>query len=477
MAKERARKQTASSIRLLILFFLFSFYPAYIYAEVEEDMELSFSSSPLFIDSVFEVKIKLDEYSYKSSDEPKLIILDEDETLEFLDSGINSLYGGILITNKYRLKKIGNFELIPYLSLGKNQTKLKNFSIQVEPPALSKDTMFKWKILDAVSYSPVENIVQGKKYLIVLMGFFYDHFQGEGRASGLDINCQAPEDSLLENAVSITKFSTVKIEPITFDETGWKAVASFLWTPLKAGNIGLPMPQISIASESKDSRKIYVREQRVNVIEGSLEQEKISDDEKKAYESLGLALNTKKNELVQTKLKNHKENFEEKKDRASLIAELRKKEADSLFPIKIKNQRLEYEKDLNLKESFAVMSAILKKILWFLFFILLLLSSYFIIFYKKKNIGFKIFLILSLGLISALIFLYSRQYERAVYIPLNYDESYLLYHIPETSGTIVSSLEIGETVIIKQKTSEWVFIEKKDGTGGWQKKSGFIITD
>ena len=107
---------------------------------------------------------------------------------------------------------------------------------------------------------------------------------------------------------------------------------------------------------------------------------------------------------------------------------------------------------------------------------MLLLSSYFFL-YKKKNIGFKIFLILSLGLISALIFLYSRQYERAVYRPLNYDESYLLYHIPETSGTIVSSLEIGETVIIKQKTSEWFFIEKKDGTGGWQKKSGFIITD
>lgn len=476
MAKERARKQAASGIRLLILFFLFSFYSGYIYAEVEEDMELSFSSSPLFIDSVFEVKIKLDEYSYKSSDEPKLIILDENEALEFLDSGINSLYGGILITNKYRLKKIGNFELIPYLSLGKKQTKLKNFSIQVEPPALSKDTMFKWKILDAVSYSPAKKIVQGKKYLIVLMGFFYDHFKGEGRASGLDINCQAPEDSILETGVNIKESDTSKIERTTLDEIGWKAVASFLWTPLKAGNIGLPMPQISIASESKDSRKIYVREQRVNVIDGSIEQEKISDDEKKAYESLGLALNTKKNELGQTKLKNHKENFEEKKEKASLIAELRKKEAGSFFSIKLKNQRLEYEKDLSLKESFAVRSAILKKILWFLFFIFLLLSSYFFL-YKKKNIGFKIFLILSLGLISALIFLYSRQYERAVYRPLNYDESYLLYHIPETSGTIVSSLEIGETVIIKQKTSEWFFIEKKDGTGGWQKKSSFIITD
>lgn len=476
MAKERARKQAASGIRLLILFFLFSLHPGFIYAGIEKDPELSFSSGPLFIDSVFEIKIKLDEYSSRSSDEPKLIILDEDSVLEFLDSSINSLYGGILITNRYKLKKIGNFELIPYLSLGKYQTKLKKFSIQVEPPALSKDTMFKWKILDAVSYSPVKKIIQGKKYLIVLMGFFYDYVQTEGRTSGLDINCQAPEDSIFEAAVSIKESDTSKIEHTIIDETGWKAVSYFFWTPLKVGDIGLPVAQISIASESKDSRKIYVKEQRVNVIKGSLGQEKISDDEKKAYETLGPALNTKKNELGQTKLKNHKENFEEKKEKALLIAELRTKEAGSFFPGKIKNQRLEYEKELNLKESFAVRSVILKKILWFLFFILLLLSSYFFL-YKKKNIVFKLFLILSLGLISAIIFLYSRQYERAVYRPLNYDESYLLYHIPETSGTIVSSLEIGETVIIKQKTSEWFFIEKKDGTGGWQKKNGFIITD
>ena len=233
MAKERARKQAASGIRLLILFFLFSLHPGLIYAGIEKDPELSFSSGPLFIDSVFEIKIKLDEYSSRSSDEPKLIILDENSVLEFLDSSINSLYGGILITNRYKLKKIGNFELIPYLSLGKYQTKLKKFSIQVEPPALSKDTMFKWKILDAVSYSPVKKIIQGKKYLIVLMGFFYNYVQTEGRTSGLDINCQAPEDSLLENAVSITKFSTVKIEPITFDETGWKSVSYFFGRLLK----------------------------------------------------------------------------------------------------------------------------------------------------------------------------------------------------------------------------------------------------
>ncbi|UTC63428.1 hypothetical protein E4O00_07445 [Treponema sp. OMZ 788] len=475
MAKKRTGKQTASGIRLLILF-LFLFYPSILYAGIEDDIEVSFSSGPLFIDSVFEIKVKLDDYSYRSSDVPKLIILDDDEALEFLDSGINSLYGGILITNKYKLKRIGNFELVPYLTIGNYQTKLKNFSIQVEPPALSKDTMFKWQILDVSSFAPVEKIIQGKKYLIVLKGFFYDYFQGEGRPSGLDINCQAPEASILEDAKIIQELEASKIDNEIIDETGWKTVSYFFWTPLKSGTVSLPMPQISISSDSKTSRKVYIEEQTVNVIKGNLGKEEISGDEKTAYESLSLALDAGKNELGQSKLKNNKNTFEEKKEKASLIAELRKKESGRIFAGKIKSKRLEYEKDLNLKESFSVRSLILKKIFLSLFCILFAVSIYFIL-YKKKNIGTKIFLILSLILVFALIFLYSRQYERAVYIPLNNDDPHLLYHIPETSGTVVSSLEIGETVIVKQKTAEWFFIEKKDGTGGWQKKCEFIITD
>ncbi|UTY30687.1 hypothetical protein [Treponema putidum] len=482
MAKERARKQSISGIRLLIAFFLLFFCFSFAHAGIEEDAQLSFSSSPLFIDSVFEIKIKLDDSSfhYHSSagyagyagyaDIPKLIIVDDEEVLEFLDSAVNSLYGGILITNKYKLKKIGTFGLVPYLSLGNSRTKLKNFSIQVEPPALSKDTIFKWKILDAVSYSPVEKIVQGKKYLIVLAGFFYDYFSRDGKPSGLDINCQAPENSILEDTDNIKNNIDIK-------ELGWKAVSCFFWTPLKTGEISLPIPQISITSESKSSRKIYIREQKVNVIEGRLEQEKISDDEKKAYESLKSALEVKDSSAAQNVSDNHKKNFDEKISKALIIAQLRVKEANSLFSGQEKAKRLEYEKDLNLKESFTVRSAIFKKILWPLLFILLAAEVYFIICFKKKKNRLKTLLIVCFIFVSALLFFYLGQYERAVYRPTGYDEESVVYHIPEKNGAIVSSLQIGETVIIKQKTSEWFFVEKRDGTGGWQKKSEFIITD
>ncbi|UTC68427.1 MULTISPECIES: hypothetical protein [unclassified Treponema] len=474
MARQNTRKQTTFGIRLLIILFILFFYSAYAHAGIEEDINLSFSSSPLFIDSVFEVKIKLDEtslYYYKSSDIPKLIILDESEALEFLDSGISSLYGGILITNKYKLKKIGNFELIPYLSLGNYQTKLNTFSIKVEPPALSTDTMFKWKILEADTYSSVKEIVQGKKYLIVLIGFFYDHFRDAGKSSVLDVNCRTPENSILEEA------DALKMNNSAIEETGWRAVSYFFWTPLKAGKIGLPAPQISIASESKVSRKIYVREQIVTVTKGFVKPSEESDEEKKALESLKPALTVKNNSAAQNDSDNYKKDFEEKISKAEMIAEMRTKEAGLFFTGQIKNKRLEYEKELNLKDGFPVRSSIFKKGLWVVFFILSVAEIYFFIFFKKKNMMTKIFLMGGLILISVFIFFYSGQYERAVYRPTDRDEEPLVYHIPEKNGTVVSSLKIGETVIIKQKTSEWFFIEKKDGTGGWQKRCEFIISD
>ena len=58
MAKERARKQSISGIRLLIIPFLLFFCFGFAHAGIEEDSQLSFSSNPLFMDSVFEIKIR-----------------------------------------------------------------------------------------------------------------------------------------------------------------------------------------------------------------------------------------------------------------------------------------------------------------------------------------------------------------------------------------------------------------------------------
>lgn len=477
MAQQESRKQNPAGIRLLILYFLLFFNFFFIYAKIEDDIEMSFSSGPLFIDSFFEVKIKLDEsslYSYRSSDTPRLIILDDEEVLEFVDSSISSLYGGVLITNKYKLKKIGYFELIPYLSSGNHQTKLKSFSIHVEPPALSTETLFKWKILDAGNYSSVDKIIQGEKYLIVLTGLFYDYFQPSGKTSGLEINCKAPEHSILETAKNID------LKTYESAETGWRAVASFFWTPLEAGERSLPVPQISISSSEKNIHKIYMSEKKVFVYKGKAIGFEETPEEKEACASLIPALQSQKDLTMQKSSIDILADFEKRTEKALQIAELRSKEANRLFPGEIKRLRLEYEKSLGLSKTFPVHSSILKKILYVLFFILVLGTVYFIVFYKRKNILLIMFFaggLIAVSVLSLILFFYSGRYKRAVYIPTNHYEASVVYHIPEKSGTIVSSLQIGETLIIKQRTKDWFFVEKNDGTGGWQKKSEFIISD
>lgn len=477
MVEQRARKQISRSIRLLILCFLLFFNFFFIYARVENDIEISFSSGPLFIDSFFEVKIKLDEsslYYYQSSDIPRLIILDDEEALEFLDSSINSLYGGVLITNKYKLKKIGSFELIPYLSSGKQQAKLNSFSIQVEPPTLSSETMFKWKILNAGDYSSVDKIIQGQRYLIVLTGLFYDYLQPSGKTSGLEINCQAPEYSILETVQNIDLNSYETVEP------GWRSVGCFFWTPLEAGERSLPVPQITISSSEKPARKIYMGEKKVFVYKGKVKLLEKTSEEKEASASLVYALQPQKDFTIHKSSANLLENFEQKNEKALKIAELRSKEAYRLFPGEIKRLRLEYEKSLSLSNSFPVRSLIFQRILYGLLFLLGFGTISFIVFCKRKNIWPIIFFIGVLVVAASLIlilFFHSGRYERAVYRPTNFYDEAVVYHIPEKNGTIVSSLQIGETVIIKQRTKDWFFIEKNDGTGGWQKKSDFIISD
>jgi len=97
-------------------------------------------------------------------------------------------------------------------------------------------------------------------------------------------------------------------------------------------------------------------------------------------------------------------------------------------------------------------------------------------FYKRKNILLIMFFaggLIAVSVLSLILFFYSGRYKRAVYRPTDIYEASVVYHIPEKSGTIVSSLQIGETLIIKQRTKDWFFVEKNDGTGGWQKKSIF----
>ncbi len=210
------------------------------------------------------------------------------------------------------------------------------------------------------------------------------------------------------------------------------------------------------------------------------EDNKILEEEKIANETLKKALLNRKNKNPE--LENPFFNFEEKKEIALQIAQLRLEEAKKIYS-KNRKKRIDLEKQLQIYNSFPVHSYIIKKTSICLIFIFIFVIGFIFILNSKKKIKAISFLIF-LFVIPAIIYisLYSYffkqdKYKTAIYIPKDKNSSYYIYHIPEETGTVLAYINIGETIIIKQQTNNWIFIEKTDGTGGWQKKENFLLCD
>jgi len=105
----------------LIIPFLLFFCFGFAHAGIEEDSQLSFSSNPLFMDSVFEIKIKLDDSllhyhssagSAGSADVPKLIIVDDFERALLEPGEIFGYFSEIIAQSNTKVIFIGNEEKI-----------------------------------------------------------------------------------------------------------------------------------------------------------------------------------------------------------------------------------------------------------------------------------------------------------------------------------------------------------------------------
>ena len=470
MAKYGARPKT-SSVRLLAAG-LFFFISGFVFSQEVKFAEVKYGEAPLFLNSYFFVEVKLndgfpDYYKFLKSPELKI----EEDALYFESSTVSSAYGGLIIKNKYTLKKIGRFKLEPKIVSKKNKMKLDTFYVKVEPPPLSAHTVFRWKIFSDISDidtdKTADTVMQGIFYTIVLEGFFYS--DSDKDAPVLNINCSPPENTLLKE-ITADDFT---LKPVS--AAGWKKAAFFSWVPLKAGHQQLPEPVITVKKPGANVTRISMNRETIFVnantkqFDGS---DKITAEEKDAQKSLRQAMEIKKEspELHTADIKN---NFETKKWIALEIAELRQKENRSFFSNAARLERIKHEKELDFDNTFPVYSSYLKKITFAVFLFLVLLIA--VIRVKKKRYS-----ILSIG--AALCFFGLSVYlfaegknARAVFVPDSEQGEAVLYHIPEVSGTAAGELLIGETVLIVRDIGEWVYVRKNDGMGGWFQKKYLVI--
>lgn len=470
MAKCKYKRKSSACIRLLILFF-----NVFLYGENNFPLDVEYTNETLFVNSYFVVRIKLNEtlQDYKTKLKfSKLYI--ENPYLELIETKTEKLRDGIIINNKYTLKKAGVFVLKPKLKSGVSVIALKDFSITVEPPKLSSKTEFKWKIISEKN-NQIKAALQGKKYLLILTGFFYNSAADTKNSLVSEVLCHAPENSILE--VCSLQDASVMLP----QDYGWQNIACFYWTPLVAGEQPLPEPVLTITAHDKKTEKIIINAETVFVYPASSLQKNETAEELIANESLVNALNN--NSVKKNNLTAFNFDFEIIKIKAKKIAELRLQETQNLFPFKIKTIRQTIEKELDIKESFTVYPVVLKKISFVLSFLFIFLSCF--IFTLNKIKGRKLFSFLVVVFIIPALFsiclhaylFADTRYKKAVYVPQDKSSVNFIYHIPEVSGTAASELKPGETVIIKKKTDKWVYVEKTDKTGGWKLIKDFIIID
>lgn len=461
MSKYGTRTKTCC-IRLLT--FLFA---CFLFAQEEEFAEINYASGILFLDSPFFIEIRLNDSSseyHVFANKPELKI--EENNLQLEHSEIISAYGGLIIKNKYKINNIGKFEITPYIISKQNKKKLKTFSIRVEPPKLSVNTKFRWKIFSDKNII-ADKVFQGKSYSLILEGFFYSEKHEKNYES--DINYKTPENSILEN-ISLEDLN-IKTE----EEMGWVKISAFAWTPLKSGWQKLPASVIYTDIKNKNNESINIAEEDIFVNKA------VKSNQNKTYEEITAEHILKKALEIQTKkdtekINRKKTNFDDRKKIAEKIFDLRNKESNSIFSNTAKNKRIELEASLGFDKTFQIYPSALKKITAAIFFFFILLTA--TIFTKKKNAKNIIFIFLFTALCSlgCSIYLFiDGKNLRAVYIPSNEKDNNFIYHIPEFSGTVAGEIYIGETVLILRNSGTWFYIQKKDGTGGWLNQEDFFI--
>ncbi len=483
MYNEIKRRKKIFYQRLLILSIIFLFFSQFIFSENNNDnnfLEITYISKECFLNSKFTIELKVNEKhkNYKKIvKKPNISI--KNDALSLTETKITSVYSGLLIKNTYLLTKTGEYNLKPYIDLENQKINLKKININILAPQLSKETQFKWLVLTEDNLKITKDIQQGKRYIILLAGFFHNDTNLK-----LNISSKTPENAILEiSKIHLEKEKLNKKLKDYFKKESWNFINSFYWTPLKNSTLLLPECNIIFKTESGKYKKIIIESQKIDIKKTKKQDKTLTTEEIISNKSLELAKKKKEINNEDNKLKKIFSNFDNKKIKAKKIAKLRKKETQSFLFSDEKIKRIVIEEELGFYETIKTKSYLLQKIIILISFVLSFIIILILLDKSKKQIKKLIFFSILLFIpiiISTSIYIFFMQknkYKTAVYIPKNKDSSFYIYHIPEETGSILSYIEIGETVIIKQETEKWICIQKKDGTSGWQKKENFEICD
>ena len=449
MERKKSNKNRRLYIRLLIFILIFN---SLSYAQ-KKIPNIKMEYSPLFPTSSDLLTLKF-EIDAKTAEPINILLNDENNFLILQDSERYIEKGHTIILNTYKINKAGHLKLDNiFVSLGNKKIVQPSIELNITPPLLSKETLFRTRIFNnttpPLELKEGEPLILGTPYLVFIEGYF--KIEKEQK-----INV---EHNVLDNF--FMESSKIERENI-ISKDGWNTIYSTLLYPLKTGIQKLPSFNILISINNIKDVRIMLEDKLIEVRSG-LGNINNEDKDKKAFQH-SLQKNLQKE-------KGYNKNNVEKIKMACEIKELREKEQSYFFYASIKKRRLDIEKDMQLKNSFDPFNYTWHLIYILIAISLILLSFIFMLLTRKNkkkvlNIFNVLLFIIGLFLIFYRMFIADFREE---YTLIDDTKKYYVYMNPSDSSLYVDEINLGETIKIIYKTPPWCFIEKSDAGLGWVK--------
>lgn len=395
----------------------------------------------------------------------------------------NGYESATVITQKWIAMESGSVTLGPFaVRVGVDTVTVPPVHIAIAEQRSSGHTDLRWNVGQTTARS-------GDPLRIVLEASVY------GKAEA--VFCDAPENAILE-AVPLSgtdSGSDAESGAQSSGEKGtWSPVAAWDWIPLKTGSQQLPVAVLEYTTPEGESRKAASPIFAITVSSGrGTETESgIPRTLKKAFTDLAEGADAASTagddgSLIprDVPLPVELASVPDKALAASVvelwnggkyaraISALRRAEHEKLFPGSYRQARMACERSLSLSVTQEVPHAAWKQISVIGVALLLAVALLF------RLVSFRVRSLLGFGYLSLALSLALAIFAATVYIrdrnPAGVTEHSALYHIPETSSTIVEHLGEGTPVLVLKTAQDWLYIQTPTSLRGWLPSSRVSI--
>ena len=512
---------------------------AAVYGQPHDGIELRLNGDIFFINQDIEIEVMISHdspYLRRNRDTPRFVFEGDAAAAQLIQSSVIPEYDGLHLRCRYRCAHAGQYVFSPALHWERQTLALEPLAITVHQPQLSPHTAFFWKLYSSGGEPLPDTAIleQGREYLLCLHAAFYSSGYAERYARMLheltavrlrnDVAADSPSHetssepssqyaasalhdastSLLpqheptglssHNVVSglplpleITRIECPAAEnaalaPLSPEELSVLTVGAaslpvaafetyildaFRWIPLQTGMQNLPHAQIAFAAggSAVSNPGAYFIDPLSAAASGLAVQKALED---------GVSTSAAFAAALQEPSPAASDLSAQDIAAAKKIAECRLEELYALFPFAARRERKKLEASLGGVPSLPLYPYILG-IAAAAVTVLRAAGAGWHGLRKKKRL-MVLFAALTLCCGSGAVGLFARALQpQAVCIAPQ--DAAVVRRIPESTGSIVHRLAVGEAVLIVRKTAAWYYVKTSGGISGWVPQRSLLVCE